>query len=72
VAYTLAPKDSIVTQALFSDVRARRIRIQHSQAIKTKYGHKFEFADNVAIPDIEYILRDYAMHIMTYYYLPCF
>jgi basic membrane protein A and related proteins len=53
-------KIALLTDALFSDAGWGAFAYNAAQAIKTKYGHEFEFKDNVAIPDIEATLRDYA------------
>ena len=58
--YTKHLKIALLTDALFSDAGWGAFAYNAAQAIKTKYGHEFEFKDNVAIPDIEATLRDYA------------
>ncbi|HZB17222.1 MAG TPA: BMP family ABC transporter substrate-binding protein, partial [Nitrososphaeraceae archaeon] len=58
--YTKPLKIALLTDALFSDAGWGAFAYNAGQAIKTKYSHEFEFKDNVAIPDIEATLRDYA------------
>src|SRR5215204_6982350 len=58
--YTKHLKIALLTDALFSDAGWGAFAYNAGQAIKTKYSHEFEFKDNVAIPDIEATLRDYA------------
>jgi len=53
-------KIALLTDALFSDAGWGAFAYNAAQAIKTKYGHELDFKDNVAIPDIEVTLRDYA------------
>src|SRR5215213_8399683 len=60
VVYNKHLKIALLTDALFSDAGWGAFAYNAAQAIKTKYGHGFEFKDNVAIPDIEATLRDYA------------
>src|SRR5919107_5735387 len=58
--YTKHLKIALLTDALFSDAGWGAFAYNAAQAIKTKYGHELDFKDNVAIPDIEVTLRDYA------------
>jgi basic membrane protein A and related proteins len=60
VVYNKHLKIALLTDALFSDAGWGAFAYNAAQAIKTKYGHELDFKDNVAIPDIEATLRDYA------------
>jgi basic membrane protein A and related proteins len=60
VVYNKHLKIALLTDALFSDAGWGAFAYNAAQAIKTKYGHELDFKDNVAIPDIEVTLRDYA------------
>jgi basic membrane protein A and related proteins len=51
---------ALLTDALFSDAGWGAFGYNAAQALHTKYGHKVDFRDNVAIPDIESTLRHYA------------
>jgi basic membrane protein A len=51
---------ALLTDALFSDAGWGAFGYNAAQALHTKYGHKVDFKDNVAIPDIESMLRHYA------------
>jgi basic membrane protein A len=53
-------KIALLTDALFSDAGWGAFGYNAAQALHTKYGHKVDFKDNVAIPDIESTLRHYA------------
>jgi basic membrane protein A len=53
-------KIALLTDALFSDAGWGAFGYNAAQALHTKYGHKVDFRDNVAIPDIESTLRRYA------------
>jgi basic membrane protein A and related proteins len=60
VVYNKHLKIALLTDALFSDAGWGAFAYNAAQVIKTKYGHELDFKDNVAIPDIEATLRDYA------------
>jgi basic membrane protein A and related proteins len=51
---------ALLTDALFSDAGWGAFGYNAAQALNDKYGHTIDFKDNVPIPDIETILRDYA------------
>jgi basic membrane protein A and related proteins len=53
-------KIALLTDALFSDAGWGAFAYNAAQVLKTKYGHELSFLDNVAIPNIESTLRDYA------------
>jgi basic membrane protein A and related proteins len=60
VEYKKHLRIALLTDALFSDAGWGAFAYNAAQAIKTKYGHELDFKDDVAIPDIEATLRDYA------------
>ncbi|MFZ0203398.1 MAG: BMP family protein [Nitrososphaeraceae archaeon] len=51
---------ALLTDALFSDAGWGAFGYNAAQALNSKYGHEVDFKDDVAIPDIETTLRDYA------------
>jgi basic membrane protein A and related proteins len=50
----------LLTDALFSDAGWGAFGYNAAQALNNKYGHEIDFKDNVPIPDIEAMLREYA------------
>ena len=53
-------KIALLTDALFSDAGWGAFGYNAAQALNNKYGYKIDFKDNVPIPNIEGILREYA------------
>ena len=51
---------ALLTDALFSDAGWGAFGFNAAQELNNKYGHTVDFKDDVAIPDIETTLRDYA------------
>jgi basic membrane protein A len=51
---------ALLTDALFSDAGWGAFGFNAAQELNNKYGHTVDFNDDVAIPDIETTLRDYA------------
>jgi basic membrane protein A len=50
----------LLTDALFSDAGWGAFGYNAAQTLNYRYGHEIDFKDNVPIPDIEAILREYA------------
>ncbi|HJY10338.1 MAG TPA: BMP family protein [Nitrososphaeraceae archaeon] len=53
---------ALLTDALFSDAGWGAFGFNAVQELNNKYGHIVDFKDDVAIPDIETTLRNYAAH----------
>jgi len=53
-------KIALLTDGLFSDTGWGAFAYNAAHALEIKYGYDFDFKENVAIPDIEIILREYA------------
>jgi|RhiMethySRZTD1v2_1073278.scaffolds.fasta_scaffold01847_14 basic membrane protein A and related proteins len=51
---------ALLTDALFSDAGWGAFGFNAAQELNNKYGHTVDFKDDVAIPEIETTLRDYA------------
>jgi len=53
-------KIALLTDGLFSDAGWGAFAYNAAQSLEKKYGYDIDFKENVAIPDIEIILREYA------------
>jgi len=53
-------KIALLTDGLFSDTGWGAFAYNAAHALEIKYGYNIDFKENVAIPDIESILREYA------------
>ena len=53
-------KIALLTDGLFSDSGWGAFAYNAAQSLEIKYGYDIDFKENVAIPDIEIILREYA------------
>ena len=59
-SHTRVLRIALLTDALFSDAGWGAFGFNAAQALNSKYGHTVDFKDDVAIPDIETTLRNYA------------
>ena len=53
-------KIALLTDGLFSDTGWGAFAYNAAHSLEIKYGYDIDFKENVAIPDIEIILREYA------------
>jgi basic membrane protein A len=61
-SHTRVLRMALLTDALFSDAGWGAFGFNAVQELNNKYGHIVDFKDDVAIPDIETTLRNYAAH----------
>jgi basic membrane protein A and related proteins len=61
-SHTRVLRMALLTDALFSDAGWGAFGFNAIQELNNKYGHIVDFKDDVAIPDIETTLRNYAAH----------
>ena len=59
-SHTAVLRIALLTDALFSDAGWGAFGFNAVQELNNKYGHTVDFKDDVAIPDIETTLRNYA------------